>query len=85
MDATTRERQPLTRRQQEVAKLMCNGMTNKEIARELDASPGTIKNHVAAILERLQVSRRAQAVHILLQQFQQKETTDRDKGRLKNK
>ncbi len=49
-------------REREVAELLLRGMTNKEIARALDISVGTVKNYVAAILGKLQVSSRLKAV-----------------------
>ena len=43
----------LTRRQQDVARLIGAGLTNEQIARELVISPGTAANHVEQILRRL--------------------------------
>jgi len=40
----------LTARQQEVVALICRGLSNKEIARELRLSEGTTKVHVHNIL-----------------------------------
>ena len=40
----------LTARQQEVVALVCRGLSNKEIARELRLSEGTTKVHVHNIL-----------------------------------
>jgi DNA-binding NarL/FixJ family response regulator len=40
-----------TRRQLEVLDLLVKGMTNKEISRELQMGFGTVKVHVAAILQ----------------------------------
>lgn len=48
----------MTRREREVCMLICDGLTNKEIARELDRSVGTVKSHVHAILSKLDVPRR---------------------------
>jgi DNA-binding NarL/FixJ family response regulator len=42
----------LTRRQQEIAPLLANGLTNKEIASRLNLSEQTIKNHVHSMLRR---------------------------------
>ena len=41
--------QKLTRREMEVALLVGTGMSNKEIARRLELSPGTVKLHVHSI------------------------------------
>lgn len=52
---------PLTRRQREICRLICDGLSNKAIARELGLSVATVKNHVHILLGRLQVSRRGEA------------------------
>lgn len=52
----------LTARQQEVLGLMGRGMSNKEIARELDVSDHTIKIHVAAVLRLFNATNRTEAV-----------------------
>jgi DNA-binding NarL/FixJ family response regulator len=52
----------LTARQREVLALMCAGQSNKEIARRLGVSVGTVKLHVCAVLEALDVDNRTQAV-----------------------
>jgi two-component system, NarL family, nitrate/nitrite response regulator NarL len=50
----------LTARQREIAGLVSDGFSNKEIAQRLSLSLATVKNHVHAILEKLQVSRRSE-------------------------
>jgi DNA-binding NarL/FixJ family response regulator len=52
----------LTRRQREILDLIAQGLSNKEIARELNIERATVKNHVHSILEKLQVQTRAAAV-----------------------
>lgn len=52
----------LTPRQSEVLALMGLGNSNKEIARALDLSEGTVKLHVTAILKALKVHNRTGAV-----------------------
>jgi two-component system nitrate/nitrite response regulator NarL len=52
----------LTDRQQEVATLVCGGLSNKMIARKLGLSEGTIKVHLHAIYERLDVLSRIELV-----------------------
>ena len=55
----------LTRRQSEVLALLLRGQSNKLIARALNLSVETIKDHVAAILRTLKVSSRTQAVLVV--------------------
>ena len=52
----------LTRRQLEVLALLCEGLPNKLICRELDISAGTVKAHISSILSELGVGSRLQAV-----------------------
>ncbi len=51
----------LSKRQMEVLRLLGKGKTNREIAEELLRSPHTIKLHVSAILERLNLKSRTHA------------------------
>ena len=51
----------LTKRQQEILRLLGEGKTNPEIARALFRSPNTIKLHVSAILKNLDLQNRTQA------------------------
>lgn len=55
-------REFLTEREQEVLRWMYLGKSNVEIGMILGISPLTVKNHVQAILRRLDVQNRAQAV-----------------------
>ena len=52
---------PLTPRETEILKLIAEGVGNAEIAERLYVSLGTVKGHVADILEKLSASDRAQA------------------------
>jgi DNA-binding NarL/FixJ family response regulator len=52
----------LTERETEVIRLMAGGYSNREIARALDVSEGTIKNHVSSVLSKLGVRDRTRAV-----------------------
>ncbi len=52
----------LTDRQLAVVELMRKGLTNREIGDALGISAGTVKVHVAAILEALDVTNRTEAV-----------------------
>jgi DNA-binding NarL/FixJ family response regulator len=53
---------PLTVRELQVVDLIAEGLSNKEIATKLCIEVATVKNHVHNILEKLQVSRRSDAV-----------------------
>jgi DNA-binding CsgD family transcriptional regulator len=50
----------LTTRQQQIARLITQGLSNKEIAEELHISQRTVENHLAQIFVRLDVHNRAQ-------------------------
>jgi DNA-binding NarL/FixJ family response regulator len=50
----------LTDREKEVASTLANGASNKEIARSLSITERTVKAHVSAILDKLQVRDRLQ-------------------------
>ena len=49
----------LTHREQEVALLVSQGLTNRQIAQELSISERTVENHIAKILKKLRFSSRA--------------------------
>jgi two-component system nitrate/nitrite response regulator NarL len=55
----------LTPRQAEVLDLLEEGLSNKQIAAQLSIELATVKNHVHSILDRLHVTRRAEAVSLL--------------------
>jgi DNA-binding CsgD family transcriptional regulator len=50
----------ITRRQQEVAACVAEGLTNEQIAQRLVLTPGTVANHMEAILRRLNLRSRTQ-------------------------
>jgi DNA-binding NarL/FixJ family response regulator len=52
----------LTRRESEVLELLSEGLSNKEIGTKLCLSVATVKHHVHHVLEKLRLSRRAQAM-----------------------
>jgi len=54
--------QLLSEREMEVLKCISSGLSNKEIALALGISHQTVKNHVTAILHKLGVEDRTQAV-----------------------
>ncbi|MBS4220331.1 response regulator transcription factor [Bacillus sp. FJAT-49711] len=53
--------EPLTKRELEILRLICMGMSNKDIAVNYKLSEGTVKNHVVNIFGKLQVKNRVQA------------------------
>lgn len=54
----------LTRREQQLVQLIGRGLTNKEIASQLNLSEQTIKNHVHRMLQKLGASDRLAAVEL---------------------
>lgn len=56
----------LTEREQEVLRLLVNGATNYEIAQTLVISESTAKKHVSAVLEKLGVHSRSEAIALVL-------------------
>ncbi len=61
----------LTSRQRDVLKLMAEGFSNKEIARNLDIAEATTKIHAAAVLRELGVRNRTEAA-VALQNWHSK-------------
>ena len=61
-DARWLEQSGLSGRELEVLALMAQGLSNREIATKLFLSTNTIKTHSARLFEKLEVSRRTQAV-----------------------
>lgn len=58
---------PLTRREQEILALITTGKTNQEIGTLLYITPGTVRVHVHAILQKLEVRDRTQAAVLAIQ------------------
>ena len=54
----------LTRQQAKILQLICEGLLNKQIAYELSIAETTVKAHVTAIMRKLGVQSRTQAVLI---------------------
>ena len=51
----------LSEREREIIIILARGLSNKEIARELDLSESTIKIHIQGILRKLKLTSRVQA------------------------
>ena len=52
----------ISSRERVVLEQLAAGRSNKEIARELGVSPNTIKTHIARLYEKLEASRRTEAI-----------------------
>jgi len=50
----------LTQRERDIARLVAQGLTNKEIAAQLFLSEGTVRNNIVVIMEKLNVTNRTQ-------------------------
>ncbi|WP_183231528.1 LuxR C-terminal-related transcriptional regulator, partial [Bradyrhizobium sp. SBR1B] len=48
----------LTHRERQIVQLVSEGMSNKEIARQLNVSPGTVKVHLYNIFQKLEITNR---------------------------
>ena len=57
----------LSQRQRDVLYFMCQGYNNKKIASALNISLNTVRNHIDAIFEKLDVNNRIQAVLVALE------------------
>ena len=55
---------PLTERERDVLRLADEGRSNKEIARQLDLSPGTVRNYLSEASSKLNASSRIEAGRI---------------------
>ena len=53
---------PLTDRESQVLQLVSKGKTTKEIAGELYLTPGTVRNYISTILDKLGVGNRIEAI-----------------------
>lgn len=62
MDDLYTEENPLTEREREVLELVADGRNTKEIAEQLNIKTGTVRNYISAILEKLEVTNRIEAI-----------------------
>ena len=51
----------LSKREQDILRLVAGGLSNKEVGRELDLQEKTVKHYMTAILQKLQVRNRTEA------------------------
>ena len=63
-DALSDARSPLTARELDVLRAGRRGETTGQIARSLSLAPGTVRNHISAVLSKLAVGTRQQATLI---------------------
>jgi DNA-binding NarL/FixJ family response regulator len=61
------EEEILSEREREVLQLVAQGLTNKEIAYQLNITEKTARNHISHILEKLNLSRRTEAAAYAVQ------------------
>lgn len=61
-------RESLTERETETLRLVARGLSNKDIAKEMDVSEVTIKTHVSSVLSKLNLSSRTQAALFALKE-----------------
>ena len=55
----------LTQREADVARLICEGLSDKEIAKMLNLSPHTVKDHLKKVYSKFRVHARAQLVSLM--------------------
>lgn len=58
----------LSAREQDVVRLLCEGLTNREIAARLELSENTVKNYIFRIFDKLGVSSRVEVLFYVLSQ-----------------
>lgn len=75
----TRGREHLTRTEDKIVDLVCEGLTNPEIAGRLFVSPRTVQGHLLNVFRKLQVSSRTQLAALILRAETQ-ERPDADKS-----
>ncbi|NDI34057.1 response regulator [Chengkuizengella sediminis] len=53
---------PFSNRELEITRLICDGLTNREIAKQLFLTEGTVKNYISKIYEMIGIHDRAKAI-----------------------
>ena len=57
----------LTDRERKVLKLLVKGMSNKQIGKELNRSPFTVRHHVSQLIKKLEAANRAEVAAIAVE------------------
>ena len=60
--SVTKDRQPLSRREKAILRMIAQGLSNKRIAQSLGIAPETVNSHAKNILLKMETKTRAQAV-----------------------
>jgi DNA-binding NarL/FixJ family response regulator len=68
----------LTKRRRQVATLACRGLSNRQIAKKLGVTEGTVKIHLHAIYERLDIHDRVDLMFALTGRSKSREFADAD-------
>jgi len=55
----------LTQREADVARLVCEGLSDKEIAKKIKLSPHTVRDHLKKIYSKFRVHARSQLVSLM--------------------
>jgi len=63
-----RPRRSLTEREKQILRLVCDGLTNAEIAMHLHISRETVKSEMKRIFRKIEVKNRTQAAVVVLKQ-----------------
>jgi two-component system, NarL family, nitrate/nitrite response regulator NarL len=66
LDRSKRLARRLTNRRRQVATLVCRGLSNRAIAERLDVTEGTVKVHLHAIYEKLNIHSRTKLAIALI-------------------
>ena len=59
-------RRPMTDREQQILRLVCEGLSNAEIAVRLGIAPDTVKSELKRIFRKIEVKNRTQAAVLLV-------------------
>jgi DNA-binding NarL/FixJ family response regulator len=70
LSANAKRVRALTKRRRQVAKLACRGLSNREIAEKLGLIEGTVKLHLHAVYEELNIHSRTKLAVALMKMQQ---------------